>query len=117
MEQRFKRFEDFYPHYLNEHKKAGTRRTHFLGTSVFIGLFLYAIISGWYWGILLGAASAYGMAWVGHYFIEKNKPATFKYPVWSLLGDFKLYFELISGKESFSSESHQPLSEEGDVSA
>lgn len=114
MEQRIKSFEAFYPYYLSEHKEPGTRRTHFLGTSFFIGLFLYAVISSWYWAILVGVASAYGMAWAGHYFIEKNKPATFRYPLWSLMSDFKLYFDILSGKESFTSGRHDALSEDGD---
>jgi len=58
----------------------------FTGSAIYL---LYAVLSG------------YGWAWIGHYFIEKNTPATFKYPVWSLLSDFKLYFELITGGQSF----------------
>lgn len=113
MEQRIKSFEEFYPYYLREHKEPGTRRSHFLGTSFFISLFFYAILSGWYWGILVGITLAYAMAWVGHYFIEKNKPATFRYPLWSLMSDFKLYFEILSGKESFTSGTDDRLSEDG----
>lgn len=100
MDKRFSSFSEFYPYYLTEHRETGTRITHFIGTSLFIGFFIYGILSGWYWGILVGVACAYGLAWIGHFFIEKNKPATFQYPLWSLMSDFKLYFEILIGRES-----------------
>lgn len=96
----FKSFSDFYPYYLNEHRRTGTRVTHFIGTSAFLVLVIFAIVFAWWWGILLGIVAAYGMAWIGHFFIEKNKPATFQHPWWSLKGDFKLYFSILFGKET-----------------
>ncbi len=103
-EKRYTSFSEFYPYYLNEHRKTGTRVTHFIGTSAFLLLVIFAILKMWWWAILIGVAAAYGMAWVGHFFIEKNKPATFKYPLWSLMGDFKLYFSILSGKEKLQGE-------------
>ncbi len=103
-DQRFTSFKEFYPYYLSEHRKTGTRITHFIGTSAFLILLIYAVVQAWWWAILLGVVTAYGMAWIGHFFIEKNKPATFQYPLWSLLGDFKLYFQIIGGKQSFRGE-------------
>jgi hypothetical protein len=99
--ERFKSFQDFYPYYLSEHRLRGTRITHFIGTTGFLFFLLTAIfvLNGWF--VLYGAIFAYGWAWIGHFFIEKNKPATFQYPLWSLLSDFKLYFEIITGKENF----------------
>lgn len=99
--ERFKSFQDFYPYYLTEHRLRGTRITHFIGTTGFLVFLLTAIfaLNGWF--ILYGVLFAYGWAWIGHFFIEKNKPATFQYPLWSLLSDFKLYFEIITGKENF----------------
>lgn len=100
-ERIYKSFKEFYPYYLTEHRKKGTRITHFIGTSLFLLLVLYSIISLNGWMLLLGVVLAYGWAWVGHFFIEKNKPATFQYPLWSLVSDFKLYFQIWGGKEGF----------------
>ena len=98
---RFQSFDEFYPFYLEEHRLRGTRITHFIGTTGFFILLATAILSGNWWFLLFGIVFAYGWAWIGHFFIEKNKPATFQYPLWSLLSDFKLYFEIITGKENF----------------
>ena len=101
MEREYRSFEEFYPYYLREHRKKGTRIMHFLGTTlVFCWLILAAAFQN-PWFILYAAISGYFFAWVGHFFIEKNKPATFKYPLWSLRSDFKLYFEMVAGKEKF----------------
>lgn len=105
MEQKtYTSFREFYPYYLNEHGKTGTRITHFVGTTAFIVLLIYGLLTFTWWFIAAGIVAAYGMAWVGHFFIEKNKPATFKYPLWSLMGDFKLYFDIITGKTSLKGE-------------
>lgn len=98
-ERRYSSFKEFYPHYLEEHKKTGTRIMHFIGTSLFFAMLVLAVVYKNPWLILVGIASAYANAWVGHFFIERNKPATFKYPLWSLMGDFKLYFCILLCKE------------------
>ena len=103
MEKRFTSFREFYPYYLSEHKLKGTRILHFIGTTFFFMWILGAVIYLTPLYLLWGVISAYGMAWIGHYFIEKNKPATFQYPLWSLRGDFKLYFQIWGGKEKFQS--------------
>ncbi|QTN39626.1 DUF962 domain-containing protein [Cryomorphaceae bacterium] len=100
-ERVYKSFKEFYPYYLTEHSKRGTRITHFIGTSLFILLVLYSLVMGNGWLFLMGVVLAYGWAWIGHFFIEKNKPATFQYPLWSLASDFKLYFQILGGKEGF----------------
>lgn len=105
--ERIKSFREFYPYYLEEHRKKGNRLLHFFGTSLFFLFVLAAIFLKWGWGILVGVIAAYGFAWIGHYFIEKNRPATFRYPLWSLLSDFKLYFQLLGGWEKFDGESKQ----------
>ena len=64
-------------------------------------LAISAVITAYPWYIMYGAVFAYGWAWIGHFFIEKNRPATFQYPLWSLISDFKLYFQILSGKEGF----------------
>ena len=98
MEQRFKSFEQFYPYYLSEHQHKTCRLLHVIGTTIVLALTLTAI----YWMrpslLLYVPLAGYGFAWAGHYFFEKNKPATFKYPLWSLKADFKMYYDIISGK-------------------
>lgn len=100
-EKKYHSFKEFYPYYLTEHRLKGTRILHFIGTTGFLVLLVTAIVKATWWLFALGIVFAYGFAWVGHFFIEKNKPATFQYPLWSLMSDFKLYFEIIRGKENF----------------
>ncbi len=90
-EHRYKNFGEFWPFYVQEHSKRGTRWLHFLGTTL---LFLFLSLSfrnGSLLFLLYGIVAAYGCAWTGHFWIEKNRPATFQYPLFSLLGDFKMY--------------------------
>lgn len=103
MAERIKSYNEFYKYYLTEHSNKTSRILHFTGTFlVFILLFL-AIIKGWGWQWILIPIVGYGFAWIGHAFFERNKPATFKYPFWSLISDFKLFFEILVGKRSFDS--------------
>lgn len=101
MKKSFSTFDEFYPYYLQEHRRLGTRVSHFIGTSLFFIWLISAVIYLAPLHVLYGAITAYFFAWVGHFFIEKNKPATFKYPLWSLRGDFKLYFQIIAGKQGW----------------
>ncbi|MEE2705297.1 MAG: DUF962 domain-containing protein [Pseudomonadota bacterium] len=97
MQKRIKKFSDFWPYYLREHSKPLTRSLHYLGTS--IGLIL--IVTGILHNILflfLSPIATYGFAWYSHFFVEKNKPATFTYPLWSIIGDLKMFFLWGSGK-------------------
>ena len=97
----YKSFAEFYPYYLQEHNRRGTRILHFIGLSLFFIFIILAILNLNPFLLFAGIISGYFFAWVGHFFIEKNKPATFKYPWMSLKGDFKLYFQILSGKEGF----------------
>lgn len=100
-EGRITSLKEFYPYYLSEHKDLTCRVLHFIGTSLFFVCLGFALFSKNYvllWGCPL---FGYGFAWVGHYFFEKNKPATFKYPLYSLVSDFRLFFEIILGKQKF----------------
>ncbi len=98
--ERIKSFKEFYPYYLTEHINKTSRRLHFVGTSLVFLLFFAGLIFH-RWEMLVAMPFAgYGFAWVGHFFFEKNKPATFKYPLWSLGSDFKLFFEILSGKQA-----------------
>lgn len=96
--KRFNSFREFYPYYLEEHKLPRTKLFHFIGTLAAI-LFLFALA---YTHnplfILLAILSGYGAAWVSHFFVEENKPATFKYPLYSLLGDYRMFFEILMGR-------------------
>ncbi len=98
MSDRIPTYAEFWPYYLREHANRACRVFHFLGTSFGI-LFLAATIyymNPWY--ILGGLVSGYGPAWIGHFFIEKNRPATFQYPLWSLISDFRMFGLMVRGQ-------------------
>lgn len=99
--KRFDRFADFYPFYLQEHRDSTCRRLHFIGTSLVILVLAFAVLSASW--TLLGVLplAGYTFAWVGHFFFEKNRPATFKHPFYSLLGDFVMYKDMLRGKVPF----------------
>jgi len=98
MEEKLYSFDAFYPYYLNEHKNKWCRLFHFIGTTMVLALPLTAFYHKLPFLLLFIPIAGYGFAWAGHLFFEKNIPATFKYPLWSLRADFKMYFELLSGK-------------------
>lgn len=94
----FNSFSEFYPFYLQEHADSTCRRLHFVGTSLVIAVFLFAIMTSqliYLWAI---PVVGYGFAWVGHFFFEKNKPATFKYPIYSFIGDWVMYKDILTRK-------------------
>ncbi len=95
----YKTFSEFYPYYLSEHQDRTCRTLHFIGTSLFFVFLMGAFLFHKLELLILCPIAGYGFAWVGHFFFEKNKPATFQYPLYSLLGDFKMYFEILAGKE------------------
>jgi hypothetical protein len=95
---RYRTFADFYPFYLAEHENATSRRLHVIGTSlVLIALACALVLRDWRFAVA-ALVVGYGFAWIGHFFFEKNRPATFKYPLFSLMGDFRLFFETVSGR-------------------
>jgi len=99
---KIKTFKEFYPFYLSEHLHPICRILHFIGTGGVIVLILLSILYSnklWIYAPLFG----YSFAWIGHFVFEKNKPATFTYPLYSLAGDFVMFFHLLTGKEKFSS--------------
>ncbi|MEN5170447.1 Mpo1-like protein [Brevundimonas pondensis] len=100
-EGRYASFEAFYPYYIHEHANRTCRRIHVVGTGLVIAAFLAFCVTLNAWWLLAMPVVGYGFAWVGHFFFEKNRPATFKYPLWSLMGDFRLFFETVSGKRKF----------------
>ena len=97
-EDRFKSFEEFWPFYVGEHHQPGNRLLHFVGSSAGLICLIVAFITGKLWLILTGLVLGYACAWIGHFFIEHNKPATFKYPLWSLAGDWKMWALTLTGR-------------------
>lgn len=97
----FTSFSDFYPFYLNEHRNRTCRRLHFIGSSLVLAVVGLVLVSGqlrWLW---LAPLFGYGFAWIGHYVFEKNRPATFKHPLYSLAGDWVMYGQMLRGKIRF----------------
>jgi hypothetical protein len=94
----FRSFDDFYPFYLGEHANRTCRRLHFTGTSVAVVLLCTAVITQRWWLIAVAFLQGYAFAWIGHFFFEHNKPATFKYPWFSFLGDWRLWWDMLSGR-------------------
>jgi hypothetical protein len=98
MSERIQSFAAFWPYYLSEHSRPGTRTLHFLGTTLAICLAVAAVLTG-RWLLLLGALlCGYAFAWVGHFFVEHNRPATFRYPLWSFAGDFRMWWSTLTGR-------------------
>lgn len=91
MSDRISSYEEFWPYYVSQHRDVTCRRLHFVGTSLVIGFVLTAALTRNPWWLLAAPVAGYGPAWIGHFGFEKNRPATFDYLVWSLLGDFQMY--------------------------
>jgi hypothetical protein len=97
-EKKYKNFKNFYPYYLTEHGDPTNRLLHFCGTFILIVCLVVGIIAGKWWLFAIIPVVGYGFAWVGHFFIEKNKPATFTYPLYSLASDFVMFWHIITGQ-------------------
>ena len=97
----FSTFAEFYPYYLSEHQDDACRRLHYAGSSLVILLLLYVLFSqNWLW-LLAVPLAGYGFAWGGHFFFEHNKPATFRYPLYSLMGDWVMLRDAMTGRIRF----------------
>lgn len=94
----FNNFTEFYPFYLHEHQNRTNKRLHFIGTTLVMLILLFVIFSSKYRFLWFCPLVGYGFAWVGHFFFENNKPATFKYPFYSLIGDFRMWWDIATGK-------------------
>ena len=93
----FRSFEEFWPYYLREHSKAATRGLHFAGTTVGMVAALAGVVMRRPALLIAAPVVGYGLSWIGHFFVEKNRPATFKYPLWSFQGDMKMWRMIVSG--------------------
>jgi hypothetical protein len=96
--KQYKKFADFYPYYLEEHQDKYTKLLHFIGTALYL-IFLVSFLQTYQpTFLLLCVVSGYGFAWLSHLGIEKNKPATFQYPIYSLMADHVMFYEILRGR-------------------
>ncbi len=96
-ETRIATFREFWPFYVGEHRLPITRALHFIGSTCVLAIAAAAVVTGRPWLLLVTPIVGYGFAWIGHFGFEKNRPATFKYPVWSFLADWVMYGKILSG--------------------
>ena len=94
---RFESFEEFWPFYVRQHAKKTTRTLHAVGTTAGVLVAAYALWTKRPWLIALAPVLGYGGAWIGHFFVENNKPATFTYPAWSFRADFVMLSKIFAG--------------------
>lgn len=106
-EPRYPSFAAFWPSYVRDHSLALTRRLHFAGLVLAFIAVLAAITLNWRL-MALAPAAGYGFAWYAHFFIEQNRPATFSYPVWSLMGDFRMFWLMLRGRMDAEAARHAP---------
>jgi hypothetical protein len=97
MSERIRTFEEFWPFYVKEHSKKTTRDLHFAGTTAALGCLFWGTVLRKKWLLALAPVAGYGPAWFSHFFVEGNKPATFRYPAWSLYADFVMWSKMIQG--------------------
>jgi hypothetical protein len=117
MDAPFASFRDFYPFYLSEHRNATSRKLHFAGSAIVLAIAIFAIATRQWSTLWFMPVAGYGFAWVGHFVFEKNRPATFKHPFYSLAGDWVMFFQLLTGRIAFASgcTEQEKFSEERDA--
>ena len=99
--ERYRSFSEFYPFYIHEHSNRTCRRIHVVGSALVLVVLAVAIVTANPWWLLGMPLIGYGFAWVGHFFFEKNRPATFRHPFYSLLGDWVMYRDMLTGRVPF----------------
>ena len=101
MSQSFRSFREFYPYYLGEHSNVVCRRLHYAGSTCALVFLALALLRGNPWWLLGALFSGYAFAWIGHFFFEKNRPATFSHPFYSFAGDWVMFGDMLSGRIRF----------------
>lgn len=101
MSQSFASFREFYPYYLGEHSNVVCRRLHYLGSTLALVFLALAVVQTNAWWLLGALLSGYACAWVGHFFFEKNRPATFRHPLYSFAGDWVMFRDMLTGRIRF----------------
>jgi len=97
-EDRITSFAEFWPYYVREHSVPANRVLHFVGTTLAFAVLAYAVVTSTWSLLLFVPIAGYGFAWFGHFGIQKNRPATFKYPFWSLISDFRMWGMTLVGR-------------------
>jgi len=101
IKNKYKTFSDFYPFYLSQHSNMICRRLHFIGSSLVLITLFYTVFTTSWLLLLALPIIGYGFAWTGHFFFEHNRPATFTYPVYSLIGDWVMFKDILVRKIPF----------------
>ena len=99
MSKRYNSFSEFYPFYLTQHQNLTCRALHYVGSSLVILMVAYTVYSRQWQLLWTLPIIGYGFAWLGHFLFEKNRPATFQYPFYSLMADWVMLFDAIQGKK------------------
>ncbi|MGH8274925.1 MAG: Mpo1-like protein [Gammaproteobacteria bacterium] len=97
--QRFANFREFYPFYLSQHRNPVNRGLHFSGNLIVCALVIAALVTQFWWLFIAVPLAGYGFAWIGHFFFEKNRPATFSHPFYSLAGDWVVFARILTGQD------------------
>ena len=98
MSERIQSFREFWPLYVSQHMNATCRHLHFAGSTIGLVILFFALATQRFWLVPLGFVQGYAFAWVGHFVIEKNRPATFQYPLWSFMGDWVMWGKMLTGQ-------------------
>jgi hypothetical protein len=101
LHKNFASFADFYPVYLSEHANRTCRELHFAGATLALLALAALLLTGSLWWLLAAIASHYGFAWLGHFGFERNQPETIRHPLYSFLGDWVMYWQMLTGQDSF----------------
>ncbi|MEP6997318.1 MAG: DUF962 domain-containing protein [Betaproteobacteria bacterium] len=101
MSDDYRSFREFYPFYLSEHRDRTCRRLHVVGSALVLGCLALALLTQSPWWLGGAALAGYGFAWIGHFFFEHNRPATFSHPIYSLIGDWAMFRDVLTGKIRF----------------
>ena len=99
--QRFQSFREFYPYYLAEHGNRWNRRLHFCGWLAALLILIASAVTLQWWLALAAPVAGYGLSWVGHFGVERNRPASFGYPLYSFCGDMVMCKDMLTGKIAF----------------